>query len=286
MFDEVFREMRADAEDAEDVSGTSVSSSFEPIRRASPINPYVEIGKSLQNLRKTVYDMARKDAEHEVHLPALPAFRRSPPGPHHNEFLNHSSHATTLNYNQHDTSYRTPGVHIDEHSSSAGHARFTPPHDLQYGGLHHHNDRSSAQNMQSKGRFSTPYHRQPRGYEAYDGVPHMSARDLQDSEADEAEAPGGSHHRSSKTGNSGNAKKRRNRHREKASDAAESAGAAITPLHSATASPTAQSEVSGSSGSSAESSPAGESAAPLHAAVEVSQSIAVIVGQHEERFIK
>lgn len=276
----------------------STAATIESMKPLPDIHPYLEIGKSLQNLRRSVFDMYKE----EVTKSSRSGSKSSPPSTHttSNSTSSHIEHNYLHSENQNNrTSMFSPSSTMDPSMHTAENTQHTPVTESQYDFQHQQQQYRGDQGRHSKTRVSTPYRHTQQTYEEIGNIRKFSANELDDSAESEERSPkisgSGSRRRASKSHKSSHHEHRSGSkvsHDEKMEEGggAGTGTGADTPLSSA--SPAAassrpvnfedsSSEDSRSGDGNSSDSPKAESAA-----VEVSHSIAVIVGQHEERFTK
>lgn len=273
----------------------STAASFVSEKHAPDIHPYLEIGKSLQNLRRSVFDMYKDEVTKSGRL----SERNSPPiATVHHSSSSSTSHMHELNFESirtqvHNSSIeQTPSSYPDVSKQAAkqnsGSAR-TPLFQAQL--LQQQNQEDNAHN--SKNRASTPYRNTRREYdEDISQIPHFTAADLDDS-SDEHSPPARTsrNHRSNSTPpvrlTSGGSHKHTPRSLESKRSQNASYTDELSPHHRyrQTRSHEQGSQVgSDDSSNSSREGRATQNEHAVNASVEVSHAIAVIVGQHEERF--
>jgi hypothetical protein len=270
----------------DETSASSTPSVEGSSRRAADVNTYVEIGKSLQDLRRNVYNMVKKDAA--INIGPRPESRHSPPQYHvHTSYSNRTSEYSR---NEQSTTFHTPGgthqaLHIPAGDTANGPC--TPPNNQAHftpSSRDHHGDSAA----QLKARVSTPYRQVPRGYDEFENIQQITAQDLNGSEDGEEHSENVPRSRRRSGSGSGSGKKKSSRSRR--SHVGKSGGGAV-PMGSGEGGRSPADGAAHGSDSTG-SSPSGseqteeEDSRLASAAAEVSQSIAVIVGQHEERFVK
>ena len=274
-------ETRRRMEDFDETLRTSASTSASvDTKSRKDIDTYVEIGRSLQNLRRTVYDMVKEDASHTKTTSHVEI---------HHHHSHHSRHADT--HQNDSTIILTPSSIQDSSHIGSGTMRgnHTPVTDQDYEFQQQQQQYRGDQGRHSKTRISTPYRRIPREYDEYEHIQQIRKEDF-DSETNTP-----THHekternssssksKGSRSDSSKKSKKSRKNHRDIADIEDKESTAIDSPRNSAQ-------NTGSSSNSSNSSSPSSDDSSIEHmlpsAAAEVSQSIAVIVGQHEEKFVQ
>lgn len=261
----------------------STAASIESGKPVPGIHPYLEIGKSLQNLRRSVFDMYKDEVTKSNRQKSSPPTVTS-----HTAASNHSSSHAEHHYEHsrnesHNTVLLTPGSVMDP---LAGNLHHTPVTEQQYAFQHQQQQYRGDQARHSKGRVSTPYRHTQQTFEDIGNIRKFSSTELNDSGESEELSP-----KNSSSGGRKSHSTRRSARRERSGSHAnlgEREDGMDTPLSGN--SPEAASRPMNFEDTSSEDSRAagedGASTKAASAAVEVSHSIAVIVGQHEERFTK
>lgn len=269
----------------DETSASSTPSVEGSNRRAADVNTYVEIGKSLQDLRRNVYNMVKKDAA--INVGPRPESRHSPPQYHvHTSYSNRTSEYSR---NERSASFSTPsGIHQPLHIpvGDAEDGPYTPPNNQAHSkpsSRDHHGDSAA----QLKARVSTPYRQVPRTYDEFENIQQITAQDLNGSEEGEEYAENVPRNRRRSGSGSGSGKKKSSRSR-RSQHGGKSGAVPMAPAEGGRSAADGSGQGSESTGSSPSGSDQteGEDGRLASAAAEVSQSIAVIVGQHEERFVK
>ncbi len=276
----------------------STAASIESAKPIPDIHPYLEIGKSLQNLRRSVFDMYTD----EVNKSVRSAERTSPP-------LTSAHHSATNSANRHHESHFESHYRTSQHDS----IMLTPSAFTENsigrlasnnGSGAHRTPTSKDHESRNKNRTSTPYRHVKQDSDDFGGSVHnFSASDLNDSREEplaqnRAErvhiAPNTSspqrppqhpqHSQHSET------YKRHNR--SESESFSDEASLQRRRLHSRVEVRPGDDLASHSSAETGSDSSRDEDArhnrdkdsASASASVEVGHAIAVIVGQHEERF--
>jgi len=271
----------------------STIASFESAKPTPDIHPYLEIGKSLQNLRRSVFDMYKDEVSKSVRS----TDRNSPPlATYHSTTTSTSQYyeSTFESNNSRDAHQRgsvilTPSAIADSSRHSTGHK--TDSHrasSTQYDNHNHSTPQDDSRH--SKNRNSTPYRQTTHEYGDVGHIPHFSAADLnesgdEDAPTDRRTSHGNYSSRESTTRTQADNQKRIMR------SGSESLSDAVSPQrrrfhsHSHTVQADDASRDSQDTDSSREEHKGRDKgAASNSASAEVSHSIALIVGQHEEKF--
>lgn len=277
----------------------STAASIESAKPIPDIHPYLEIGKSLQNLRRSVFDMYTD----EVNKSVRSAERTSPP------LATTHQHSTTNSSNHHHTSRFEAHYHTSQHDSIL----LTPSAFAEnsigrlasgHSSAAHRTPTSEDREPHNKHRTSTPYRHIQRDSDDFGGSVHnFSASDLNDSREELPPAPQTRTERGH-TNNITSPPQRPpqhphpsetyKRHNRSGSESySDEASLQRRRLHShVEVHPSGDLASHSSSDSSYESSRdehterrgKEKGTASASASVEVGHAIAVIVGQHEERF--
>lgn len=262
----------------------STAATIESAKPLPDIHPYLEIGKSLQNLRRSVFDMYKE----EVTKSTRSGSKSSPPDSH---ATSHTSTSHVQHSYEHISSEAynnvllTPGSMMDPSMHNSGNMHHTPTTEQQYDFQHQQQQYRGDQGRHSKARVSTPYRHTQQTFDEIGNIRKFTSNELDDSGESEERSPKKSGSGSKKDKAKGRKSSRRERSGSKAALDAREEGT-DTPLSGASPDATSRPMNFESSSEDSKSGEDAESPKAGSAAVEVSHSIAVIVGQHEERFSK
>ena len=260
----------------------STTTSFTSSKPVPDIHPYLEIGKSLQNLRRSVFDMYKD----EVNKSVRSTDRNSPPM----ATATYQSSAQHYEYNY--LSQQNEIIHKESLQSSL---LQTPPSashgssDNQHSGSKQTPQNNNDSAKSSKNRVSTPYRHNKGEYSEINRIPHFNTADLNDST--EELSPMARTTRSSRN-NSGLSPRLQSTDFPQHQPSQLTSGSFSEQLshrfrHTEATDGASQADSDETDSSREEISPHDVGATTAaSASVEVSHAIAVIVGQHEERFVR
>ena len=292
----------ADSVEFEEASRVSESTtaSVDASRRRADVNTYVEIGRSLQDLRRTVYDMAKREGGS--------GNRTSPPQNHihSSSHISHTSHVSdnsrTDSHSHHIHTPNNANDHLNFSSGNPIHGHYTPPTEGHYEFQKEQQEYRGDQARHSKNRVSTPYRHVPREYDYYESIQQITAQDL-NMESGDATSPGNSNRNKSPEKIPTSSDRRRKKSNKRSGGGSGGSNSLAGSGRSSgigggngsgsdqPASPSQNLATGGggyadsasdsvSSGNSVQSSPE-----PPSAVLGVSESIAEIMGQHEGHFL-
>ena len=251
----MYRDGSADRNRFEDFDETlrlsqSTAASIESTKPIPDIHPYLEIGKSLQNLRRSVFDMYTD----EVNKSVRSAERTSPP-------LATAHHSTTNSTNHHHESHFESHYRTSQHDSilltpSAFTENSTGRLASNNSSGAHRTPTSKDRELRNKNRTSTPYRHVKQDSDDFGGSVHkFSASDLNDS-----------------------------REEPLAQNRAERSRVEVRPGDDLASHSSTDTGSDSSRDEHTHHRSKDKNSMNASASVEVGHAIAVIVGQHEERF--